>query len=96
MSKASDRGAVLQFEFDRRRIVAMSSKTTRYKEETVNIHAHDVIRGALQDVFDNGGTLVVVVSDKKITVVQRPDAADIGDDLPEQKEKQVSVRGATS
>jgi hypothetical protein len=78
MANKSDRGAVMQFEFDRERILAMKRKAARGTAEiTVNVSAHDVIRGALQDVFDNGGTLVVVVNTNKITVVQRPDAEEL-------------------
>lgn len=73
----SDRGAVMQFEFDKKRIRAMTRETRRIETESVNVHAHDVIRGCLQDVFDNGGTLVVVVGPEKITVVQRPDAEEL-------------------
>jgi hypothetical protein len=72
-----DRGAVVQFEFDKKRLRAMTRETRRYETENVNVHAHDVIRGCLEDVFQNGGTLVVVVSPEKITVVQRPDAEDL-------------------
>lgn len=70
-------GAVLQFEFDRKRISAM--RKTHWHHENVNAAqtAHDVIRAALQDVFDNGGTLVVVQSASKLTVVQRPDAEEV-------------------
>lgn len=75
--KKSDRGAVLQFEFDRKRVVAMSKTAWHHEHVTANQTAHDVIRAALQDVFDNGGTLVCVVGPKKITVVQRPDAEDL-------------------
>lgn len=77
--KKHQRGAVMQFEFDRSRIATMRRITCRYEKENVNVHAHDVIRGALEDVFDNGGTLVVVVGPEKITVVQRPDAEDLED-----------------
>lgn len=77
MTKKKDRGAVMQFEFDKRRLRAMTRETRRYETENVNTHAHDVIRGCLQDVFENGGTLVVVVSDDKMTVVQRPDAEEL-------------------
>lgn len=82
MSKAKDRGAVLQFEFDRKRVRAMKRVTSRVSDESVNVHVHDVIRGAVQDVIDNGGTLVLVVTEHKITIVQRPDAEDL--DTPEQ------------
>lgn len=75
--KAKDRGAVMQFEFDRARIRAMKRETSRVTNETVNIHVHDVIRGALQDVLDNGGTLVLVATENKVTIVQRPDAEDL-------------------
>lgn len=77
MAAQKDRGAVLQFEFDKKRLRAMKRETRRYETESVNIHAHDVIRGCMEDVFENGGTLVVVVSPEKITVVQRPDAEDL-------------------
>jgi hypothetical protein len=75
--KKDRRGAVMQFEFDRSRVRAMSRITERYSKTNANVTAHDVIRAALQDVFDNGGTLVVVVGEEKITVVQRPDAEDL-------------------
>lgn len=77
--KKSDCGAVLQFEFDRSRVMAMTRVTERYSKTPANVTAHDVIRAALQDVFDNGGTLVVVVGDEKITVIQRPDAEDFNE-----------------
>jgi len=78
MAKASDRAAVIQFEFDRKRIRAMSRTTpANYSPTGANYQSHEIIRDALQDVFDNGGTLVVVVSAEKITVVQRPEAEDL-------------------
>jgi hypothetical protein len=80
MAKISDRGAVMQFEFDRKRIRAMARTTpVNYSPTSANYQAHEIIRDALQDVFDNGGTLVVVISPEKITVVQRPDAEDLAD-----------------
>lgn len=77
--KKSDRGAVMQFEFDRNRVRAMTRETNRVGNTKPNAIAHDIIRAALQDVFDNGGTLVVVVGDEKMTVVQRPDAEDLNE-----------------
>lgn len=74
-SKAS-RGAVLQFEFDVARMKSMTRETSSGTNTTKRPYSLslDVVRGALQDVIENGGTLVVVVGDKTITVVQRPDA----------------------
>lgn len=73
----SDRGAVLQFEFDRKRVAAMSKTAWHHEHVTAKLTAHDILRAALQDVIDNGGTLVVVATPEKITIVQRPDAADL-------------------
>lgn len=84
MSKAKDRGAVLQFEFDRKRVQDFSRTTERYSKTAAIVTARDVIRAALEDVFDNGGTLVCVVGPKKITVVQRPDAEELDEPSPEQ------------
>lgn len=84
MSKTKDRGAVLQFEFDRARVKAMTRQTQTGLCASKGPYylALEIMRGALHDVIENGGTLVIVASDKTITAVQRPDAEDL--DTPEQ------------
>jgi hypothetical protein len=79
MSKKSDRGALLQFEFDRARVKAMTRETQHGINTTKRpfFLALEIVRGALQDVIENGGTLVVVASEETITVVQRPEAEDL-------------------
>jgi hypothetical protein len=73
--------AVLQFEFDRKRIDKMT-RTTRgiddachQTREHVIDHIMEVVRGALWDTFQNCGTFVFVVTDDTITIVQRPKGA---------------------
>ena len=80
MAKAQDRGTVMQFEFDRDRVREMK-RTVSFGTGTVSVNegVHLVIRGALQDVLDHGGTLVVVADTKKVTVVQRPEAEELGE-----------------
>lgn len=79
--KPADRGAVVQFEFDRARVKSMSRETTTGINTTKRPYflALEIIRGALQDTFENGGTLVVVVGEEKVTVVQRPDVEELGE-----------------
>lgn len=71
VDKAGAQGAVLQFEMDRQRLGAYSTDPGFEKPYGRLRHlAHT----ALLDTFANGGTFVLVVSDTKITMVQRPDA----------------------
>jgi hypothetical protein len=79
MTQKSDRGAVLQFEFDRKRVAAMSKTAWHHENVGAKASSHDIIRAALQDVLDNGGTLVVVATPEKLTVIQRPDAETFDD-----------------
>ena len=70
-------GAVMQFEFDRKRIQAMTKTAWHHENVSAKASAYDVIRATLEDVLSNGGTFVVVVGPQKITVVQRPEAEEI-------------------
>lgn len=67
------RGSVMQMEFDRARVGTMEYKFGFDKYSTGNALWH-VANGCLVDVMKNGGTLVIVVSAEKMTLVQRPDA----------------------
>jgi hypothetical protein len=79
MGGKRERGAVLQFEFDRARVKAMTRQTQTGLSTTKGPYylALEIMRGALHDVIENGGTLVIVASEKTITAVQRPDAEDL-------------------
>lgn len=69
--KKSDNGAVLQFEFDRKRIGGYS---TAPGIEKPNDRIYHIAHCAAWDTIANGGTFVLVVTADKITMVQRPDA----------------------
>jgi hypothetical protein len=66
--------AVMQFEFDRKRIDKMTRVTGYDKVRTID-HIMDVARSALWDTFENCGTFVFVVTEDTITIVQRPKEA---------------------
>ena len=70
------RGAVMQIEFDRQRVGRMSHKF-EYNRYTVPDALWHVALGCVEDVMQNGGTFVLVASNEKFTLVQRPDAEDI-------------------
>lgn len=74
-----NRGALLQFEIDRERWD--SSKASFHSENSFEVdHPMDRIyamaKTAACDTIFRGGTFVLVVGKKKITMVQRPDADD--------------------
>jgi hypothetical protein len=78
----------LQFEFDR-------SALDRYPAANLFVEAaygakrasaartaRQVILSAMWDTLDHCGTFVLVVSPETVTVVQRPDAADLEEETP--------------
>lgn len=67
--------AILQFEIDRKR-VGDYSRDRSTAEGSAKWKYERLLRHALNDTLTNGGTFVVVVSDDKITAVQRPEAED--------------------
>lgn len=72
-----DRGAVLQFEIDRKRWLGTSEKDIASKiGESQSERLHFIARTAISDTIRNGGTFVLVASTDKITMVQRKDAED--------------------
>lgn len=77
--KPNGRGAVLQFEIDRERWRAStpSFHAANYAGETPMERMYAMAKTAACDTIYRGGTFVLVVTDKKITMVQRPDAEDI-------------------
>lgn len=66
----SNSTAVMQFEIDRERLSRYGDPVTAYSARQV---LHRLIRAAMVDTYDNGGTFVLVVTADKITVVQRAD-----------------------
>lgn len=76
--------AILQFEINKKRMRQfMDIEGGSYGTHTPAQHIFRLARTALLDTFDNGGTFVMVVSNEKITIVQRADATDF--DAPEKK-----------
>ena len=71
------RGAVLQFEIDRQRVGSYPVDSTIGHEHRAPWKWRSLIHQALNDIFENGGTLVVVASKEKITAIQRPDAEEL-------------------
>ena len=70
--KATPRGAVLQFEIDRKR---WSGKP--FPGDTTNGVLERLVAGTAMDTLRKGGTFVLVVTDDKLTMVQRPDAEEL-------------------
>jgi len=68
-----DRGAVLQFELDRKRVAAYPIDDSYHEGKTAPWKWRGIIHQAVNDVLENGGTLVVVADKETVTVVQRPD-----------------------
>lgn len=69
------RGAVLQFEIDRKRVAAYPDDVNSYGENNrAAWRWRGIAHQALNDTLANGGTFVVVASPDKVTIVQRPDA----------------------
>ncbi len=72
------RGAVLQFEIDRKRwkdTSEMFHRDPAYgNKETPMDRFYYMAKTAVCDTIYNGGTFVLVATDDKITMVQRPDA----------------------
>jgi hypothetical protein len=75
----SKRGAVLQFEIDRERWHATEDhfSVDQYSGESPGGRLFGMVKTAAIDTIRNGGTFVLVVTDEKITMIQRPDAEDI-------------------
>lgn len=74
MTEKKDRGAVLQFEIDRQRMRQYSGDPGL--EGPVR-RVRSLAETAVIDTLVNGGTFVLVVSETKITMVQRPDAEEL-------------------
>lgn len=74
------RGCVMQFEVDRPRWNAMKGTTFQnengFSADPVN-RLYAIAKGAACDVLYRGGTFVLVVTDKTITMIQRPDAEEV-------------------
>lgn len=68
------RGAILQFEVDVARVKDFDSAIGL---ERPFHRIYNIAQGAAWDTIKNGGTFVLVVTTKKITMVQRPDAEEI-------------------
>ena len=75
---STDRGAVLQFEIDRKRFTGVAG--ANYSANTCGERPMDRVyhlaRTAASDTIMNGGTFVLVVTPDKITMIQRPDVDD--------------------
>jgi hypothetical protein len=90
VSETTSRDAVIQFEYDRKRVAGMSARHVNGSdgnfERTISVAVPrvclEIARAALADVFNNGGTLVVVVGEAKVTIVQRTGAEDISTQEP--------------
>jgi len=63
------RGAVVQFEIDRKRWALFS-----VPGETRDGALRRLAEASLNDTISNGGTFVLVATPTKLTLVQRPDA----------------------
>jgi hypothetical protein len=79
-----ERGAVLQFEIDRERWRLTSGDT--YRAATTGEKPSDrlyyMAQTAVNDTLLNGGTFVLVVSETKVTMVQRPEATELDEEKP--------------
>ena len=71
--------AVLQFEIDRKRLSGFRSVPVIGGSEDAFEYIVDLAMVALRDTFANRGTFVLVVSDEKITIVQRQEASAFSD-----------------
>lgn len=78
MTKAA-RGAVIQFEIDRKRWNSTAGTTFQQSTfgETAAGRLYAVARTAVTDTLSHGGTFVLVATPDKVTMVQRPDAEEI-------------------
>jgi hypothetical protein len=76
MSATGKRGAVLQFEIDRKRWIDTESFHGGYKE-TAAERLYAMAKTAVCDTIHLGGTFVLVATPNKITMVQRPDAEEL-------------------
>jgi hypothetical protein len=77
-----DRGCVLQFEIDRKRWRATheNDRVGKYATpESPMDRVRYIAQTAINDVIRNGGTFVFVATADKITMVQRPEAANLGE-----------------
>lgn len=66
--------ALLQFEFDRDRTAIMPVTEVSHSTYTEKWFRDQIVRHAVADTLQNGGTFVLVVSEKTVTVVQRAEA----------------------
>lgn len=72
--------AVFQVELRRDRWRAAGKALSTYESERPT--ALKIAYAALLDVFENGGTFVVVVTDDKVTIVQRDDTENMVEEEP--------------
>jgi hypothetical protein len=77
VSEKTQRSAVLQFEIDRPRWNATKGTTFQsdsFTGETPIGRLYGMVKTAACDTLFNGGTFVLVVTDTKVTMIQRSDA----------------------
>lgn len=72
---ADERGSVLQFEIDRKRLDL--STFVGMTDDSHDRRIRNIGNTALKDTLKHGGTFVLVVTETKITMVQRPEAEEI-------------------
>jgi hypothetical protein len=74
--------SLLQFEVDKKRLRGFAnfadSQFNGFRTPTQYIYK--LASGALLDTFNNGGTFVMVVSEDKITIVQRKEAESLDEE----------------
>lgn len=71
------RGAVLQFEIDRKRFLDKESFISSGHDDSPQKRLYAIAKTAVTDTIWKGGTFVLVVTPDKVTMVQRPDAEDL-------------------
>ncbi|GBU19380.1 MULTISPECIES: hypothetical protein [Methylobacterium] len=71
--------AIMQWEIDRKRFSALKDSGIFPLPKARDL----ILHAALDDVIANGGTLVVVATEDKLTVVQRADTEDLTPSEPE-------------
>lgn len=77
MSEKPQRGAVLQFEIDRTRWVESTPAFNGEYGDNPMKRLRFMVKTAVCDTVNNGGTFVLVVTADKVTMIQRPDAEEI-------------------
>lgn len=75
--QTTPRGAVLQLELDRKRLGKYPDSPHYGEHNKGPWKWRGLLHQAVDDVLANGGTLVLVATPDKVTVVQRPDAEDL-------------------